>query len=98
MEMMAALTQLLAGLTDINFNMLVCSNYGCTHTTFFTSQEHSAWNVIMLNSIVFLDRIVDSASLEFGAAPEAINQVQPALRLRVADMVSTPSEGIPVHT
>ena len=37
---------------------------------------------------------MDTASLEFGAAPEAVNQVQPALRLRVADIVSTPSEGI----
>lgn len=47
--------------------------------------------------LVLVVRIVDSASLEFGAAPEAINQVQPALRLRVADMVTTPSEGTPVH-
>ena len=37
---------------------------------------------------------MDTASLEFGAAPEAVNQVQPALRLRVADIVSTPSEGM----
>ena len=36
---------------------------------------------------------MDTASLEFGAAPEAVNQVQPALRLRVADIVSAPSEG-----
>ena len=43
-------------------------------------------------------RIVDSASLEFGAAPEAVSQVQPALRLRVADMMSTPTEGTHTHT
>lgn len=41
-------------------------------------------------------RTVDTASLEFGAAPEAVNQVQPALRLRVADIVSTPGEGKPL--
>lgn len=49
--------------------------------------------VLFIISLLFVARTVDTASLEFGAAPEAVNQVQPALRLRVADIVSTPTEG-----
>ena len=46
-------------------------------------------------SVTFFFRTIDTASLEFGAAPEAVNQVQPALRLKVANIVSTPTNGKP---
>ena len=83
--MMAALTQLLAGLTQINFNMLVDQSMKGTERTIHCSTA-------LYHCFLFV-RMVDTASLEFGAAPEAVSQVQPALRLRVADIVSTPGEG-----
>ena len=46
-----------------------------------------------LNFFYLFFRTIDTASLEFGAAPEAVNQVQPALRLKVANIVSTPTNG-----
>ena len=46
--------------------------------------------------LLLISRTIDTASLEFGAAPEAVNQVQPALRLKVANIVSTPTNGKPV--
>lgn len=45
--------------------------------------------------MLFVSRTIDTASLEFGAAPEAVSQVQPALRLKVANIISTPSDGKP---
>ena len=45
--------------------------------------------------LLFASRTIDTASLEFGAAPEAVSQVQPALRLKVANIISTPSDGKP---
>ena len=47
--------------------------------------------VVLFFLLIF--RTIDTASLEFGAAPEAVNQVQPALRLKVANIVSTPTNG-----
>ena len=62
--------------------------HACRVLIFLNSYGH-----IILFVFLLLFRTIDTASLEFGAAPEAVNQVQPALRLKVANIVSTPTNG-----